>query len=173
LGSFYLLNQDHEKAISEGKRAIRLNPNYAGGHAWLVMSMQFSGHFEEAITLMKKAFRLNPKLGPIHLRQLILSYIFLGRYDETLELIHKTREHASKGDLPSIFPPLDYCFVYQELGREEEARAHMEEVVKNNPIFSIEIVKSLNPYKNPAHLQRILDAYRKAGMPEKSRKPGL
>ncbi|NIN01159.1 MAG: adenylate/guanylate cyclase domain-containing protein, partial [candidate division Zixibacteria bacterium] len=51
----YLFQRKHDKAITEGKLAISLDPNFSIGHAHLAGTMFFSGRFEEAITLMKKA----------------------------------------------------------------------------------------------------------------------
>jgi adenylate cyclase len=167
LGWVYLSQRQLEKAITEGTLAITLNPNFSVGHATLAATMFRSGRFDEAITLIKKAYRLDQKLPPLFLSTLSSSYIFLGRYDEALEVINQMKEQARRGNLLGWIPPLYYSFVYQELGREEEARAYMAEALKSNPGLSLEWIKKVNFYKNPAHLQRQLDAYRKAGMPEK------
>jgi adenylate cyclase len=53
---------------------------------------------------------------------------------------------------------------YSELGREEEARAEIAEVVKMNPQFSLEGMRQRWPYKDPADLERYLAALRKAGL---------
>jgi adenylate cyclase len=160
MGLIFLYQRQHEKAIFEGKRAITLNPNYAYGHIMLAGAMYYSGRFDEAITLTKKAFRLNPYLRPRYLESLVRSYIFLGRYEEALEICNQLEEGAEKAFL--------YSWIYQELGREEEARAYMAEGLKMQPDRSLEFFKSAFPFENPAHLQRVLDAYRKAGMPEKA-----
>lgn len=149
MGRIYLIQRQHEKAITEGKRYIALNPNSAFDHAHLGNVMFFSGRFDEAITLIKKAMRLNPKLPPTFLINLNESYIFLGRYEEGL-------------------PPLGFSWVCQEFSRDEEARAYMEKALKIKPSLLLEFVKLASPYKNPAHLQRQLDALRKAGLPEKA-----
>jgi hypothetical protein len=54
--------------------------------------------------------------------------------------------------------------VYSELGREEEARAAAAEVVRINPKWSLEVWKQRVPYKDPAMLERIFAALRKAGL---------
>lgn len=46
----------------------------------------------------------------------------------------------------------------------------MAKALKINLDLSLEWVKMVNPYKNPSDLQRVLDACRKAGMPEKAPK---
>jgi adenylate cyclase len=169
LAAIYLIQGEHEKMITEGRRAITLNPNFARGYAHLAGNMYYYGQFEESINLAKKAYRLDPKMHPMFLRDLARSYVFLECYEEALEVINQMEEHAKRGDLvQKEWPPLSYSWVYQELGREDEARAYMVEALKINPDLSLEYIKkSTLPYKNPAHLQRELDAYRKAGMPEK------
>jgi adenylate cyclase len=51
------------------------------------------------------------------------------------------------------------------MGREKEARAEAEEVLKLNPKFSLEgYAKMLLMYKNQAQINRFIDALRKAGL---------
>ena len=54
--------------------------------------------------------------------------------------------------------------------REEEARYHVAERLKIKPDWSLEMVQQLYSYKNPADMDRHLDALRKAGLPEHSPK---
>jgi len=159
LGVVLLYQREYEKAITEGKLAITLNPNYSGGHVNLGIIMLFPGRFDEAISLTKKAYRLNPKLSTYFLWPLATNYIFLRRYEEALEVCEQMEESAEK--------TITLSWLYQELGREEEARAYMAEGLKMRPDRSLEWVERSFPFKNPAHLQRLLDAFRKAGMPEK------
>ncbi len=159
LGVVFLHQRQHEKAITEGKRAITLNPNYAHGHFILARIMRYSGRFEEAITLAKKVYRLAPNIvinG--RLETLGVSHIFLRNYEEALEVCKQMEESAEKALISS--------WIYQELDREEEARAYMAKALKMRPDWSLESIKVSSPYKDPAHLNRELDAYRKAGMPE-------
>jgi adenylate cyclase len=171
LGGIYLNQRQHEKAIATGKRAISLNPNYAGGYGALAKTMHFSGKFEESVTLMKKAFRLDPKITPTFLIYLCKSYIFMERYEEALETCNRMDELARGGSLAGWIPPLLFANVYQELGKEEAARASVREALKFKPDLSLEFFKMADPYRDPTHLQRVLDAYRRAGLPEKASRP--
>ncbi len=170
LGYVFLWQGQHEKAIFEGKRAINLGPNYALGCGVLGTIMTFSGQFDDAIPVLEKGYRLNPNLDPIFLNGLAQSYIFLARYEEALEVCNEMEERVLNGRLRGYdwFPPLSSSWIYQELGREEEARAYMAEALKREPDLSSELYRKIFPYKNPAHLQRALDAFHKAGMPESS-----
>ena len=53
-----------------------------------------------------------------------------------------------------------------ELGRDEEARAHMQKLLEHDPSFNIEDRRKQNLYKNQAMNERELAAHRKAGAPE-------
>jgi len=52
---------------------------------------------------------------------------------------------------------------YAELGREGEARAEVAEILRLTPNWSLEVVRQL-PYKNPADLEHLVTALRKAGL---------
>jgi tetratricopeptide (TPR) repeat protein len=53
---------------------------------------------------------------------------------------------------------------YAELGRMEEARAQMEEVLRSNPNVSLGWFKQNVPYKDPADIERTVAGLRKAGL---------
>jgi adenylate cyclase len=53
---------------------------------------------------------------------------------------------------------------YVRFGRDKEARAHAAEVMRINPNFSLETWRKTSFFKDPAHLERRLDALRKAGL---------
>ena len=59
---------------------------------------------------------------------------------------------------------LTLAAVYSELGKEAEARAEAAEVLRLNPKFSLEVHKERVPIKDPAMLERHIDALRKAGL---------
>jgi len=59
---------------------------------------------------------------------------------------------------------LNLAGCYAELGRLEEARAEVAEVLRLNPNLSLEGLKQTVPFKDPADLERFLDGWRKAGL---------
>jgi adenylate cyclase len=88
------------------------------------------------------------------------------RYEEALEVSRQLEERVRPGSRMDATTKVYFSWIYQELGRGEEARAYMEEALKIKPDYSLENWTN-EPYKDPAHLKRMLDAFRKAGMPEK------
>ena len=108
--------------------------------------------------------RLCPYYPALILRTLGRSYFYLGRYEEAIATLKQLDDRSRKGDCPTWWAPLHLAPVYVELGREEEARALVAEVLKINPKYSLETVKKESLFKDPAHLQRCLDALSKVGM---------
>ncbi len=167
LGLIYLFQRQHDKAITEGKLAISLDPNFSIGHAHLAGTMFFSGRFEEAIALMKKAMRLSPYYPAFYLNYLGRSYAFMGRYEEATATFKQLYDRGRRGEYPAEWGLIYLARVYVELGREDEARALMAEALKIDPSLSSESFKEGQPFKNPAHKQRELETLSKAGLPEK------
>jgi adenylate cyclase len=163
MGNIYLTQRQHEKAITEFKRSISLSPNSPDAHALLAGAMYYSGRFEEALELMKKAMRLGPYYPAFFLLELGRVQKSLGRYEEAIATYNQLRDRCRKGECPSMWWQLGLVYVYVKLGREEEARALVAEALKTNPKLSLEFFKRL-PYKDPAHLQRVLETFRKAGL---------
>jgi len=65
----------------------------------------------------------------------------------------------------SMLPHMILAFTYIEAGREEDAHAAIEEVLKRNPKASIKGYAATIPYKDPAEIERVKDSLRKAGLP--------
>ncbi|MBW1785508.1 MAG: hypothetical protein JRK53_02640 [Deltaproteobacteria bacterium] len=66
---------------------------------------------------------------------------------------------------PTITPArLFLAFVYEQTGRKEEARAEVTEFLKLNPDYSQKVLWETAPVKDPATLEMIAEALRKAGL---------
>ena len=61
--------------------------------------------------------------------------------------------------------------VYALLDRHEEAEAAAKKTLEVAPTFSLEGASKALPYKNPADLKLLVDAWRKAGLPDKPSVP--
>jgi adenylate cyclase len=162
LGSVLLWkDRQHDLAIAEGERALALNPNNAEGYATLANILTFAGQPEEAIVLLEKGLRLNPRAPnySFYLFELGHAYHWLGQYEKAIALQKKVLLSPHH-----FVAHLELAKMYNELGREEEARAEVAAAVKLNPHYSLEALKERHPYKDPAALERYLAAMRKAGL---------
>ncbi|MEM7025095.1 MAG: adenylate/guanylate cyclase domain-containing protein, partial [Pseudomonadota bacterium] len=64
------------------------------------------------------------------------------------------------------FPHAMLAAIYAELDRSDDARAEVEALLERSPEYSLEQFAKGRFYKNPDDLTRVLDALRKAGVPE-------
>jgi len=160
LGHIYILMKDYERGIEEGQRAVEIEPNDADTHAYLGMGLTFADRPEEAIKVLKKAMRLNPKAPSWYLHSLAGAYQNMGRYDEAIEWGKKAVDR-NPNNLPAH---LALAACYSLAGREEEAQAEAAQVLRINPKYSLERLAKTTPLKNPEVKKRYIDALRKAGL---------
>jgi adenylate cyclase len=167
-GLIYRERKQYELAITEGEKSLILGPTNAQAHVLHSVSMNMVGRFDDAIRLVKKAMRLHPCYPAYYLLWLGGAYRMTGRYEEALTVYNQLLDRSRKGEFPILSAHLCLAETYAAFGKEEEARNHADEVLRINPRFSLkEINKILSfRYKDPAHLERRLNALRKAGIPE-------
>ncbi len=162
LAWIYLWRRQHEQAIAEVKRAISLDPNFAEGYARLGIILTYAGRPGEGIDLVKKAMRLDPHYPPLYLFYLGHAHYLVGQYEEAIAVLKRSFTR-NPDQLPSH---LDLAVIYCELGRKEEARAEVAEVLRISPRASLEGQRERMLFKDQAVLERYLENLRKAGLPE-------
>ena len=84
----------------------------------------------------------------------------MGQYQEAITQYKKALRIAPN----NIIAHLALAATYSLLGRDEEARAEAEEVLRINPKFSLESFAKTLPFKNQAQVDRFIEALRKAGL---------
>ena len=160
-----LLNRKFDESIENGEKAVRLNPNDPTMLENLGVIMHFNGKIDESIALIKNAMRLCPSYPAFYLHHLFMSYFLAGRYQEALAASELLLARAYKGEFSLFSAHLDLAEAYIGLGQDDKARAHAEEGLKINPNYSLaDLRKRIYFYKDPAHLERLIDAQRKAGL---------
>jgi adenylate cyclase len=155
LGYLYGMLRDYDKAIAEGERAVALDPGGADVHAWLGMTLNNADRPKEAIPLFEKAIRLNPNGPAWYFQNLGSSYRMTERYQEAITQFKKALRITPN----NITAHIGLACTYSLLGRDEEARAEAEEVLRLNPKFSLESYA-----KTSLSTDRVVDALRKAGL---------
>jgi len=156
LGMVYLWKKEHEKAISELKRAIALDPNHADGMSQLAQVLSFAGQPEEAIRWARKAMRLNPRYSVLYLWPLGHAYFLLERYEDAVATFRRVL-HLN----PNFHPALIYSSLsLSGLGRADEARAQAAEFLNVTADMSWEAWRQRLPYKDQSIIEGLFEGLR-------------
>ena len=159
-----LTERRYDEALAAGRRAISLDPNYPQARAALAITMRGLGQWDETIALSKLAIRLHPHHPSWYLFSLSMAYVFKGEYDMAIVAAEEGVRRAESDFLKGLFHR-KLAFAHMEAGREEEARRHMAEGQRFDK-SSAAWYRNYFRFKNPAHLERMLAALRKVGLPE-------
>ncbi len=162
MGLVRLFRREHEKALGALETALSLDPNYANGYAILTRVLNFAGRPNAGLEPMKKAMRLNPHEPLGYLFILGNTYFTLGRYEEAVDVLKKAIARNPGAQRPHML----LAATYAQLGLMDEAEWETEELLILDPDFSLRRIARGLPFKNPAHLETVVGALRKAGLPE-------
>ena len=148
-----------EKAVEIYEKGYAKNSNWANynySYAWVLCEVDRK---EEAIVMVRKAMRLNPQAKKYNLTlSLILN--LAGYYEEALAAANinfKVRPTVKVSHVALIWS-------YINLERKEAAREAAKKLLELDPKFSSQ--KWANQVKNQKHKMQLIDALRKAGLPE-------
>ena len=154
LSNLYCYKREYDKALAEGERAVALNPSGAAANNYYALTLIYAGRPEEAIPFCQKAIRLNPT-GPAS-AYYVLNYghalRYSGRFDEAASAYKKALQRSSP---QNIMAHLYLSATYSLMGREKEARAEAEEVLRINPKFTLEYFIKINPSRITPHWKNI------------------
>jgi tetratricopeptide (TPR) repeat protein len=154
------LKRDYDKAISEGKKAVELDPNnpkWAIPYAWALRSV---GRYEDAHFEYERALRLNPLDPASALYGRCVTYNMMRRHEEAIETCKKVIE-LNPTSLPSY---INLAVAYSALDQMDAAREAADKVLKVNPNFTVVSLEKALPYKNKADRDLIVNNLRKAGL---------
>jgi len=160
LSGFYVLKKEYDKAIGEGERAVALDPSGSAAYSTYARALNFACRPEEAIPLFQKAIRLSPNAGAVTFIFLGSALQMTGRFEEAVSAYKKGIQRAPD----YIIAHIGLGTTYSLMGREKEARAEVKEVLRINPMFSLDQLKKMNPWKDQSENDKAVNALRKAGL---------
>jgi adenylate cyclase len=164
LAFLYVFTRQYEKGIAQCERALELGPNDERAHFLVGTALRFAGRWAEAIPVYEKAIRLNPFPQSNTYFGLGMAYCFTGQFDKGIEACQR----ATHGNPNDLLAHVVLTAAYSMAGREEEARATAEKVLKINPKFTVKsFEKKVLRLKNQSDVKRYVEALRRAGLPYK------
>jgi len=160
LGWLSCLKREYDKAIAEGERAVALNPSGSMVHVYYGQSLMYAGQPEEAITVLRKAIRLNPFGPDWYYLTFGLSLRMAGKFEEAVSAFKKVLQSRPN----NIFAHIGLASTYSMMGCEQEASAEAAEVLRTNPKFSVDSYSKRSLYKDQSETDKVANALRKAGL---------
>lgn len=120
-------NWSHQRAVSDYRHALELNPNLAEAHHQLANVYNHVGLLDKANEEIKKAVTLDPLNAGIRFR-VGINFLYEGKYEESL---------AELRDSEKFLPPFwafQTSFALQHIGRRQEAQQTVETFFKSDPV---------------------------------------
>jgi TolB-like protein/tetratricopeptide (TPR) repeat protein len=162
LGFLYVLKRQYDVGNPLLEKALELDPNGSDNNTYLAASYLYLDDLEKALSLQKKAIRLNPISPSLDLNILAAIYRSQGDYNEALIWSQKAVQTAPKHTISRV----NLCSILVLNGRLEEARLQANKVKELNPKFSVNKLEKTLPYKNQEVKRIYIDALRKSGLPD-------
>ena len=156
-----VLRKEYDKAIVAGQKAIKLDPNSAESYFYYGHALRYDGHFDEAISILKKAIRLNPVTPLKYLNNLAWAYMFSKQYEQAILLWKKILQRSPD----HFFSYLGLTLAYQLSGNETMARESAAKLIRIKPDLTVTKLDKGSATKN-IDRKRMMDALRMAGIPE-------
>jgi adenylate cyclase len=153
--------RQHDAAIAAFEKAMALNPNYTDWRFAFVLVL--AGLPARAIEVLQALMRLDPFYGPLAPHWLGRAHYALKEYPQALAALRECAVRAP--NYRSVHLWLTATHV--RLGQLEEARIEAAEVMRLDPKFTVNgSAKRMLTYKNEQDAEDILEALRRAGLPE-------
>jgi TolB-like protein/Tfp pilus assembly protein PilF len=167
LGDLRMHTNHGAEGIAEFERALALDPNLPAVHAELGLAMFLNGRAGETEAHVKEALRLSPRdpLAFLWVFYEAAAKLLSGQDEEAAALCRRSIELYRKYPLSHLI----LAAALQLLGQSEEAHKEAEIALQLNPKFSIRLIRASASSDNPVYLkqrERIIEAYRAAGIPE-------
>jgi len=160
LAVIFLARKELERAITEAKIGISLNPNNADAYHVFGIILNYADRPKEGIDFIRKAIRLNPIPSANYLNSLGASYLGLQEYEKCVE----TFKQVLKLNPEYFFANIGLTLAYMRLGLNEEANRSASDLLKIRPDFSVKEFINVLPTDNKAFLKLLEEALRKAGL---------
>jgi Flp pilus assembly protein TadD len=109
-----------------------------------------------------KAMQINPHHPYNYTFHQGQAYFILERYNEAIEAFKKGIASNPASERLHVW----LAAAYAQAGEIEEAEWEVDQILMLNPEFSFQRMQQAFPFKDPVHLERLVDGLQKAGLPE-------
>jgi tetratricopeptide (TPR) repeat protein len=161
-----VFRRKYKEALVKAKTLLAADPNDPENHILMAEVLTFTGRSAEAIDLIKRAMKLNPKYTASYLFRLGLAQFCTEQFEvaaKTLETYHMRDPYGSRMWVLAA--------AYAHLGRQKEAADALKKSMRGREYIDYNVEKVVRytnfPFKNQRDTERFAEGLRKAGLPAK------
>jgi adenylate cyclase len=164
LGHACALAGQQDKMIAAYQLAVQLDPSSSIGYFSLGVSLARAGRPEKSLENLEKAMRLSPQdpLMWLYFLGVATAHFAAARYGDAVEWSQRSLQRMPGWVQANTVLAASYA----HLGRFDEARLALQEVLRVTPKFSLSGLKMFLSAADPGFIERYLDGLRKAGLKE-------
>ncbi len=155
---------EHAEADKWGNEALDLHPTQAETLGNLGAYLRHANRYEEAVEVLEKAMRLDPRHPPQWLSWLGNVYFHLGETQKAIEVLREGVAREPDYIAFHVFLAASYVVA----GDKEKAEAEGREVLRLNSRFTVSAMERWSSVftKDASYVRRVGAALREAGLPE-------
>lgn len=165
MGLCELIDRNHAGAVAAGERAVEAQPSDPESLAYLGFFRFLSGDGDGAVEANERAFELNPKyVKGLYLIFQAVGHWVSGRLQESDATF---RRNVNRGGFVGRPAMVVWTAALQESGRNKEAESVAAELLRMNPLATIQNIPPIKHFAMEEHRIRLRNALRVAGIPDK------
>ena len=156
---------EHEEALDSAERAITMDPNDADSYLYMAYALIHAGRPEESFDFIKTAIRIDPNYPAYYLFVLGLAHFNMDQFEAAADAFERALQRNPVNYVPLIYLAAAYAL----LDRMQEAATAIQKLNESLPVVSVDFESHpvmAGRYKRSADRDRLLDGFRKAGLPE-------
>jgi TolB-like protein/class 3 adenylate cyclase len=166
LGSAQIMARNPDAAVAATRRALEIQPNDSDAHCYMGFYLTFSGRASPGIENILRSMRLDPRLTIRQVFFLGMAYFMNGDHSKAISILEKMYVVKPIATRASILPMAFLAASYATAAQAEKAARTGRQILKIDPEFKVSNWRFIHLFKSREDQNRILNALRKAGLPE-------
>ncbi len=164
LARILTMRHEHDAALTASQMGNDLNPNIAQVRFGRAFALIFSDRMEEGIDELDEMIRLSPRDRNMWSFMVVRTFALsaLGRLEEVVDWARRAAEQPNS----VLWPNIMLASALGRLGRRQEARQALDRFHQENPDLDLDHVCQRLPFRNPAHVQTLVEGIRLAELSE-------
>jgi adenylate cyclase len=158
----HLSLREYDRAYDLAQQAMLLGPNNSFVLGVASDVAMFCNRPHDMIMLLNKAMRLCPIYPAWYPSSLGWAYLLMDRREDAIA----SAQISCDIDPDYPFNYMVLAIAFAELEREQEAHTAVENLLRNDPNYTLRTFSEFQPFRDAEVLNRHIEGLRKAGLPE-------